>query len=84
LGAGLFGAGIEGTELVVAGLAGFPCPDFGCVEVEEVVLDPVVGVEPFVLARSSVPFVWTVNQLFARPCAPACDTEWSPSKRKRA
>jgi hypothetical protein len=87
-GAGLFGAGMDGTELVVAGLVGFACPDFGCVVVEEDGLDPVgtvsIGVEPFVRARSSVPFVWTVNQLFARPCAPACNREWSPSKKKRA
>jgi hypothetical protein len=79
---------MDGPEFVDAGLWGVVGADFGCVVVEEG-LDPLgvavgtvsIGVEPFVLARSSVPFVWIVNQLFANPCPPACDSEWSPSKK---
>jgi hypothetical protein len=85
VGGGLFGAGLFG-----AGLAGFAGDDFGfiVVVVEEFGLAPdgdaggtVVVPELFALVRSSVPFVWTVNHAFAKPCPPACDREWSLWKK---
>jgi hypothetical protein len=87
VGGGLFGAGLFGAGLFGAGF-GAAGDDLCCivVEVEEVEFDPdgdVVGTVPelFVVVRSSVPFVWTVNHALAKPCPAACDREWSPWKK---
>jgi hypothetical protein len=82
---GAVGGGLVGAGLVGAGLLGFPGPagaDVGRVVVEEEEgLDPGVDVGGIVLlvpalfVRLSVPFGLTVNQLFTKPCPPACDAE---------
>jgi hypothetical protein len=84
LGAGVLGAGMVGAGVLGAGLAG---AEGGRVVVEEDGFEPgldVVGtvcigaeLELFELVRLSAPFDLTVNQLFANPCPPACDWEWS-------
>jgi hypothetical protein len=82
VGGGLVGAGLVGAGLFGAGLAG---ADIGRVVVEEDEPEGVdvgdvggaVTIVPETFVRSSVPFVWTVNQMFKNPCPPACDREWS-------
>lgn len=61
--------------------------DVGCVVVEDGELDPGVEVGgavtlvPAAVVRLSIPFALTVNQLFAKPCPPALDREWSAAKK---
>jgi hypothetical protein len=84
VGGGLVGGGLVGAGLLL-GLAGLEGADVGRVVVEADELDGVdVGVVGAVtivpdvtFVRLSVPFVWTVNQMFKNPCPPACDSEWS-------
>lgn len=89
VGGGLVGGGLVGAGVLFgAGLAG---ADVGRVVVDEDELwfcGDVVGTvetgpeDTTVLSR--VPLVWTVNQLFSKPCPPACDVVWSPEKKYRA
>jgi hypothetical protein len=85
---GAVGGGLVGAGLVGAGLLGLPWlpglagADVGRVVVEEEEgLDPGVDVGgtvtlvPALFVRLSVPFDLTVNQLFTKPCPPACDAE---------
>ena len=88
VGGGLVGAGVAGAGFVVIGVPGL-CggADVGCVVVEDGELDP--GVEaggavtlvPALVVRLSDPFALTVNQMFAKPCPPALDWEWSAAKK---
>jgi hypothetical protein len=65
----------------------FAGADVGRVVVEDGELDP--GVEaggavtlvPALVVRLSAPFALTVNQMFAKPCPPALDWEWSAAKK---
>ena len=82
VGGGLVGAGLVGAGLFGAGLFGLAGADVGRVVVEaDDGLDPgvdgggTVRIVPALFVRLSVPFDLTVNQLFATPCPPACDTE---------
>jgi hypothetical protein len=88
VGAGLVGAGLVGAGLV--GLAGLAGAVVGRVVVgEDDGLDPGCDVGGTVTAvpelelvvRTSVPLDRTVNQLFAKACPAACDSEWSPTKK---
>ncbi len=72
VGAGLFGAGLAGAEVgrVVVEADELEGVDVG-------VVGGTVTIVPEIFVRSSVPFVWTVNQMFKNPCPPACDRERS-------
>lgn len=80
VGAGLVGIGFDGAGMVGPGLLGFAGAGLGDVVVEEDGLDPdgdaggtvAIGAELVVLERLIFPFALTVNQLFAKPCPPAC------------
>lgn len=75
-GGGAVGGGLAGREGLVGGVV---------VEGTEVDAGGGVGgtvtLVPALFVRFSVPFDVTVNQLFAKPCPPACDWEWSPAKK---
>jgi hypothetical protein len=81
VGGGIVGAGPAGADV------GRVVVDVGRVVVEEDGLVPgvdvggTVTIVPELTVRSSVPLGWTVNQLFANPCPPACDWVWSPAKK---
>jgi hypothetical protein len=89
--AGVVGAGFAGAGMVGPGLLGFAGACVGRVVVEEDGFDPdgdvgtvAAGVELVVPVRLIVPFDLTVNQLFAKPCPPACVWELSAAKKYRA
>jgi hypothetical protein len=88
VGGGLVGGGLAGAGPDGAGLFPFAGDDVGRVVVE-FEFDPgeevggTVAVVPALFVRLIVPFDLTVNQLFAKPCPPACDWEWSAAKKKR-
>jgi hypothetical protein len=74
----LDGDGLDGDELDDAGLEWFEGVGVGSVVVEEDPFGPgfswdvegtvAIGEALLRFARSSVPFVWTVNHLLATPC----------------
>lgn len=84
VGGGIVGAGLDGLAGADVGRV---VVDVGRVVVEEDGLVPgvdvggTVTIVPELTVRSSVPLGWTVNQLFANPCPPACDWVWSPAKK---
>jgi hypothetical protein len=84
VGGGIVGAGLDG---LAGDDVGRVVVDVGRVVVEEDGLVPgvdvggTVTIVPELTVRSSDPLGWTVNQLFANPCPPACDWVWSPAKK---